>query len=85
MNEDICSAEFCDNLRELGISSVIQSRHGNYMVPQTQQNGSQPIDDIFISADIQCSRSEFCGFGEGPGDHRYVFADLDCESVLGME
>ena len=84
LNEDVCSADFSSCLSDLGIYSAIRSMHGNFEVPATHQNGSKPIDDIYISSDIRCARSGFCAFGDGPGDHRSIFADLELNTVLGI-
>ena len=83
LNEDVCSAQFSEQLNTLGLHSAIRSRHGSYNVPATQHTGSRPIDDIYITKDILCLRSGFCAFGDGPGDHRSLFADLSLECILG--
>ena len=56
-----------------------------HMCPATQHRGSDPIDDIFISAEIKVERSGYLAFGDGPGDHRGIFADICQDSLFGGE
>ena len=49
--------------------------------PPTQHKGSRAIDDIYISRQIQVQRTGHYAFGDGPGDHRGLFLDVN-ESLL---
>ena len=69
--------------RTLGLRSAIRHRHGDLNTPPTQHRGSVPIDDIYMSHDINTVRSGFLPFGDGPGDHRALYVDVTKKSLIG--
>lgn len=83
-NKDVRQGHLSRAFEELGLRSAVRSRHG-HMCPATQHRGSEPIDDIFISADIKVKKSGYMEFGDGPGDHRGIFADICQDSLFGGE
>ena len=83
-NEDVRKGPLSKAFENLGLISAIRTKHGEFC-PATQHKGSDPIDDIFISPGIKVKKSGFLPFGDGPGDHRAVYADLCQQSLFGGE
>ena len=74
----------CKKLEGLGLPSAPRGRH-SHMCPATQHRGSEPIDDIFVSRGVKVNRTGYLPFGDGPGDHRAIYADICQESLFGGE
>ena len=81
MNNDVRYSNFSKELNEIGLISPIRHKFGNE-APPTQELGSRPIDDIFISSDLVVHKCGYAAFGDGPGDHRALFLDIPEEQIL---
>ena len=81
-NEDVRSGRLSNKLENIGLISAIRTRHG-HRCPPTQHSNSIPIDDIFISRNVPVFKSGYLRFGDGPGDHRGLFVDVDSRSLFG--
>ena len=53
------------------------------MEPNTHFRGSQPIDGIYVSPDIEVSSFLSLSFHEGVGDHRTMIIDFTSSSMIG--
>ena len=51
--------------------------------PNTHFRGSQPIDGIYVSPDIEVSSFLSLSFHEGVGDHRTMIIDFTSSSMIG--
>lgn len=81
-NEDIRDGNFDRGLRQLGLHSGIRTRHGN-SPPPTHQKGSAPIDDIYVTRNIMIDKAGYMPFGDGPGDHRCLYVDVNLQNLVG--
>ena len=81
-NDDVRSGSFDRELRQLGLHSGIRTRHGN-TPPPTMHKGSVPIDDIYVSRNVMIGKSGYLPFGDGPGDHRGIYIDVDLQNLVG--
>ena len=83
-NEDIRDGTFDRELRQIDLHSEIRTRHGN-TPPPTQQKGSFPIDDIYVSGNVLIDKAGYMPFGDGPGDHRGLYIDVNLQNLVGGE
>ena len=83
-NCDVRLEEIQSWIRKWNLRDSVLSIHGSN-APPTYNNGSCPIDAIFVSANIAVSRSGYLGFGDGDvGDHRCLWVDITNRSLLGF-
>ena len=84
LNEDINQGEFSNKLQRCGLISALRNRHGTN-TPPTQHSGSVAIDDIYVTHNVLTGKCGYLPFGEGPGDHRGLFVDVNLQSLIGGE
>ena len=84
MNEDIRKANLTKMLESVGLISPFRQKYGDKL-PATYHLGSAPIDDMFVSQDITIEKVGYGAFGDGPGDHRPLFIDVDEKCILGED
>ena len=82
-NEDIRNGTLSEKLESIGLRSAPRFKHGDIDIPPTQHRGSTPIDDIFVSDDINIVKTGYLAFGDDPGDHRGIYIDVTRESLVG--
>ena len=63
---------------------VLLERHGR-TAPATYNKGSAPIDGVFVTSTIQITKGGYLGNGEGVGDHRCRWIDLEFATAFGHE
>ena len=82
-NEDVRHGKLGEKLSGLGLFSPIRQKFGDIGMPATFHAGSKPIDDILITRDLKFDAVGYLPFGDGPGDHRGVYIDIDKDSMIG--
>ena len=82
-NEDIRTGKMNQMLTHLGLKSPVRQKHGTCNIPNTYHRGSAPIDDIYMSDEISFVRCGYLAFGDGPGDHRGIYIDINKKSLIG--
>ena len=82
-NEDVRNGSMDQMLRKNGLRSAIRQKFGDMSAPPTHHRGSVPIDDIYLSHDLNFIRAGYLAFGDGPGDHRGLFIDIGKQNLLG--
>lgn len=87
-NENLCKLQdLHKHLISDPISLVdpIRFRHFNGDdLPPTNEKGSYPIDAIFVSNSLwHISRGGWLRFGEGVGDHRPLYIDIQIKKLIG--
>ena len=82
-NEDVRQGKLTQRLEEIGLRSPIRQKFGESNMPATYHAGIKPIDDIFISKDLTFRDTGYLPFGDGPGDHRGIYVDIDRASMIG--
>ena len=83
-NENVKDHNITDWMALFGLKEAVTSLHSG-RPPPTYHRGSDPIDGIFISKELDPSRSGYLDFGELPGDHRGLWMDLPNNQVLGYK
>jgi hypothetical protein len=63
-NEDIRKGYAQEQFAKLGLVEAIVDRHGD--APPTYDDGSKPIDGIFVSPTLKGCRCGYEAFGDGP-------------------
>ena len=64
---------------------MFKTKFGTGNMPATYHRGKEPIDDIFVTKNIGISRAGMFAFGDGPGDHRGLYVDVNMESFIGVD
>ena len=81
-NVDVRKEQFLAPFRHRNIIPATISQHG-LSAPETFNRGNAPIDEILVSDSITVKASGYMPHGEGLGDHRPVWIDIDRYSILG--
>ena len=83
-NENVYSGKFGQRLSEEGID-LKEAVHAQTkgQGPHTHNRGSQPIDGIWFTPDLELTGASYLPFDGSLGDHRPVVADFSQRSVLG--
>jgi hypothetical protein len=85
-NEHVIDGELlCKRLRskEIGMREVVHERAGPG--PNTWFRGTEPIDGIWATDDIEVTAAAYLPYDPELGDHRPVVADFTMRSILGTE
>ena len=69
----------------LSLIDPIRDKYGTTRsLPPTHNTGSYPVDSIFVTQDLQNTvRGGWLKFGEGVGDHRVLYIDINMSTLLG--
>ena len=82
-NEDVRSNYLCSWRDSLGLRDAMLDTIGNEVLPASYVNGKDPIDSIWVSANVEIVRSVSLPFDQGVGDHRPIMIDVSTTSVMG--
>ncbi len=82
-NEHILSGRISKKLAELGIQERSHKFWGS-TEPNTYIDGSQPIDGIFASPELEITNCLSLSFHESVGDHHTIIVELSTRSILGQ-
>ena len=58
------------------LSNLMKKKHPRKQLPQTNYEGSKPIDGAFATPDIKVKAAAYLAKGRGIGDHRTMVIDL---------
>ena len=84
-NEDVRN-DYCTQWRdELGMRDILMDRVGKDNMPSTHIRGSEPIDSVWATANVEVKRIVVMPQDEGIGDHRPLMFDIIAESVFGYD
>ena len=81
-NEIVTGPRISQWAQELNLYEYVTQTFGDQI--ETYNNGSSPIDGIFISHSLQVSRGGYLPFGYIRSDHRLLWINLVEASVLGF-
>ena len=81
-NENVDRSMFVQDLQRLNITSVMKTHTDS--TPPTYNRGTDTIDGIFASPGLKVLACGFSDFGDGPGDHRTVFVDIQRYDIEGF-
>ena len=82
-NEHVGNAHLTQVFEDIGLKEAILSQHQDEGFQSTHQRGSDPIDGIFISANLNVEASGYLPFGEGSSDHRGLWIKVKEEDLFG--
>ena len=82
-DEDIRFEHMKEWRESLGLREILIATVGEETAPSTYNKGSNPIDSIMCSANIEVIKAGYLPFGEGAGDHRPPVVDICEGSVFG--
>lgn len=68
----------------IGLKEVTSSFWPSGTEPHTHFRGSQPIDGIYVSPEIETTGLLSLSFHEGVGDHRTMIVDFSSASMVGQ-
>ena len=83
-NEHIDHENIKQSFAALGLHEAILQRHKQQQgYKPTYQRGSDPIDGIFASANLEIEAAGYLPFGEGASDHRGLWVKIKEDSMFG--
>ena len=82
-NVDVRGEDFTIWKEDLELQDVMVEAVGPENAPRTYARGSNPIDTILASANVNIAKAAYLPFGEGVGDHRSLLIDVEESSVFG--
>ena len=83
-NENVGNNNMTQTFEKIGLKEAILSRHRVSQGTQvTYQRGRDPIDGIFVSANLAIEAAGYLSFGEGASDHRGIWIQVKQENVFG--
>ena len=81
-NTDVRNIDFRNKFLDRGLIPAITGTHGDNG-PETYNRGSNPIDEIFVSAHLDISACGYLEHGSNSADHRPLWVDIVKTSALG--
>ena len=81
-NRNIYDNQLKQEFEQRGLYPAITSSHKE-TAPETYCDGSYPIDEIYVTQDLQVTSSGYLEHGQNKGDHRPIWVELDKEDVIG--
>jgi len=83
-NEDIRSERMQEWKNKVGLQDTMMNKAPNDKeLPATYRRGKLPINTIMATVGVLIDKPGYLPFGEGVGDHRALFADIQLVLVLG--
>ena len=83
-NQDVRNESFKEKFSTFGLIPSITDRHGDNG-PETYSRGSNPIDEIFVSASLNITSCGYLDYGNTLGDHRPIWIDIKKNTALGSK
>ena len=80
-NTNVTTKKFLENFKKRNLIPATSSRHGTNL-PATHNNGSKPIDEIFVSSTLSIVAAGYLEHGSALSDHRCANYYLGCTKVL---
>ena len=84
-NENTLDSPLRLRLESIGLVSAFRVKFGNRTRPATYHRGKDMIDDIFVTKNFRIERTGMFAFGDGPGDHRGLYIDVNIDSLMGSD
>ena len=85
VNEDVGNPYMTAQLGNIGLKEATLDRHNQSWDRQaTYHRGQDPIDGIFVSANLQFQDSGYLPFSETPSDHRGIWVKVKEEDVFWL-
>ena len=81
-NENVTDHILARMLAEIGLQEVVHMRTDG-PGPKTHVNGSESINGIYVTPEIEVTGASYLPFNKDLGDHRPVMIDVTIASILG--
>ena len=82
-NENMKTGKLARGLRRLSMRDLVRERAG-MDGPPTHHRGSEQIDGVWGSSQLECTGARFLPFWWGAGDHRVMVVDIPWSSLIGQ-
>ena len=82
-NEDVQSEYLCLWSNSLGLRDAMLDTIGNELIPVSYINSKNPIDYIWLSANVEVARAVSLPFDQVAGDQRHIIIDVSITPVMG--
>lgn len=83
-NKNVTNDKFLKPFLDRNLLPAMSTRHGKEL-PETHNNGSQPIDEIFISSTLGVTAAGYLEHGSALSDHRPIWVDVNRDTLLGVK
>ena len=83
-NTDVTKDNFLEDFEKRELVPDMSSIHGENL-PETHNNGSHPIDDIFVSQTLEIHAAGYLEHGATLSDHRPIWVDITKQSMIGTK
>jgi hypothetical protein len=81
-NEHVLDGPLCTGLTGLGFTPAAHSFYGK--LPNTHVNGSECIDEVWVSHGVEVLGVQVLSFHQSVGDHRGFIIDISTRSAIGL-
>ena len=81
-NCNVTNKKWLERFQKRNLVAAMSSRHGTDL-PETHNNGTVLIDEIFYSSTLNATKVGYLEHGESLSDHRPIWIDFDKSSVIG--
>ena len=83
LNKDITKDSVKQKFESIGLQECITEKHTATGMAPTYQQGSRPIDGIYLSPSLDISTGGYFPFKEVPTDHRFLWVKIEFEQCFG--
>ena len=83
-NTNVTKEKFLEEFERRNLIPAIATVHGKNL-PPTHNNGSVPIDEIFVSRTININAAGYLEHGSTLSDHRPIWIDVTKQSLIGTK
>ena len=83
-NRNVTNKKWLEHFKKRNLLPAMSTRHG-YQLPETHNNGSVPIDEIFYSSTLQVAQAGYLEHGSSLSDHRPLWIDIDINNFIGSK
>ena len=83
-NTNVTKEKFLEEFAKRELIPVMSTSHGKDL-PETHNNGSYPIDEIFISKTLDVQAAGYLEHGATTSDHRALWVDISKITMLGSK
>ena len=81
-NRDVTKGKWLQPFIDRNLVPAMSTKHGNNL-PETHNNGTVPIDEIFYSSTLHVKQAGYLEHGSSLSDHRPIWIDLDSQFFFG--
>ena len=83
-NRNVTKERWLDPFKKRNLIPAMVSRHGQSL-PETHNNGTVPIDEIFYSSTLKVLKAGYLEHGSSLSDHRPIWVDFAKSTLIGFK